>query len=222
MIGGRRVRLREIEINDSLTIPLFESEEQDAIIDEAIENDRPAPYGLICWPSAIRVAKELAEISSLQELRVLDIGAGNGLPALTAAALGAQVMATDIHSLTMLMLKEAAHYSKLKNLHVGFFDIMGDEKLPASDLLIAADMLYEADLAQATALRCFEAISHGASLIVADPFRRSREQFIEVLESKGVTVEFISKPITDHLSGSERQVGLWTTGPLFRRASNGG
>ena len=220
LLRGRRACLREIKVTETLSVSILESEEQDAIIEEAIEQDLPAPYGLICWPSAIRVAKVVASIPRLRDLQVLDLGAGNGLPSLTAATLGATVLATDIHSLTMLLIEKAAKIASLNNLQTQYLNILETKPLPAHDLLLAADMLYEPELAEATALRCIESLTNGGSLIVGAPNRRARERFLHVLRHHGFSAEFIDKPVLDHLTMKERAVSVWRAGPIFERDSN--
>ena len=65
--------------------------------------DTKLPYGVALWPSAIALAQEIAT----RELRgkVLELGAGTGLPGIVAASLGAQVMQTDRNELAMALCK---------------------------------------------------------------------------------------------------------------------
>ena len=57
--------------------------------------DQPrVPYGIVLWPAAIALAHEIAT-RALRGLRVLELGAGTGLPGIVAASLGARVVQTD-------------------------------------------------------------------------------------------------------------------------------
>src|SRR3569623_637216 len=56
--------------------------------------DVKLPYGIVLWPAAIALAHELAT-RDVNGLRVLELGAGTGLPGLVAAARGARVVKTD-------------------------------------------------------------------------------------------------------------------------------
>ena len=69
------------------------------------------PYGCIgVWPSAFVASERLATVARrMPDLRVLEIGAGAGLPSLAALRLGAvHVTATDLEGLPLQFLRAAA------------------------------------------------------------------------------------------------------------------
>src|SRR3954471_780043 len=54
------------------------------------------PYGVVLWPAAIALAHEVAtRADAFRGRRVLELGAGTGLPGVVAASLGARVVQTD-------------------------------------------------------------------------------------------------------------------------------
>ncbi|HEX8458983.1 MAG TPA: 50S ribosomal protein L11 methyltransferase [Pyrinomonadaceae bacterium] len=60
------------------------------------------PYGVALWPAAIALAHELAaRADDLRGRRVLELGAGTGLPGIVAATFGARVVQTDRDELSM-------------------------------------------------------------------------------------------------------------------------
>src|SRR4051812_46500313 len=60
------------------------------------EQTNRAPYGVVLWPSAIALAHDLfARADQLRGARVLELGAGTGLPGIVAASCGAHVVQTD-------------------------------------------------------------------------------------------------------------------------------
>ena len=60
-----------------------------------LRGDQPRlPYGIALWPAAIALAHEIAA-RSLSGMRLLELGAGTGLPGIVAATLGARVVQTD-------------------------------------------------------------------------------------------------------------------------------
>jgi methyltransferase-like protein 23 len=60
------------------------------------------PYGVALWPSAIVLAREVAaRADELRGKRVLELGAGTGLPGIVAAAMGASVVQTDLQEMTL-------------------------------------------------------------------------------------------------------------------------
>ena len=62
------------------------------------------PYGAVVWPSAIALAHELAT-RTLAGVRILELGAGTGLPGIVAASLGARVVQTDRQKLVLHVCK---------------------------------------------------------------------------------------------------------------------
>src|SRR5215213_4433437 len=53
------------------------------------------PYGVVLWPAAIALGHEIAcRAEAFRGRRVLELGAGTGLPGLVAATLGARVVQT--------------------------------------------------------------------------------------------------------------------------------
>mmetsp|Transcript_35782 Transcript_35782/g.65474 ORF Transcript_35782/g.65474 Transcript_35782/m.65474 type:complete len:419 (-) Transcript_35782:321-1577(-) len=165
-----------------LTVPDQETARADA---EAAGVD---PFGSVVWPAALAAALELCDVANvlrdgkLTGLRVLEIGAGTGLCAFTAAALGANAIASDYTPLSLQLLRAGADAQEAPWLFGGSvecvkFDVTDDQiALPPCDLLVCADMLYEPKLAAAVARRCVEAVStYGAGFILISPPGRGGE-----------------------------------------------
>jgi predicted nicotinamide N-methyase len=84
----------EIELGGR-TLRVMRPPQADALIDEeAFDEDEFLPYWAELWPSGVALAKVVAGLP-LRGVRVLEIGAGLGLPSLSAALGGADVLATD-------------------------------------------------------------------------------------------------------------------------------
>src|SRR6185312_10476039 len=61
----------------------------------ARESDR-LPYGVMLWPASIALAHDLfARAETLRGKRVLELGAGTGIPGIIAASFGARVVQVD-------------------------------------------------------------------------------------------------------------------------------
>lgn len=141
------------------------------------------PYGCKLWPGALGVASRLEEMAEQGSLgSVLEIGAGNGLVSLTAAALGGTVLATDISARALELASRAAKDQNL-SLETLVFDVCGPAPLPGNfSLLCVADCLYDDDLAANVARRVVEANTAGKEVLVgSDPSRPSRSAFLDRL-----------------------------------------
>ncbi|KAL3782075.1 hypothetical protein ACHAW5_000696 [Stephanodiscus triporus] len=138
-------------------------------LDQSERNARVGdPFGVVMWPGSILAAKELMKlhhsaqfISPMVNATVLVLGAGTGVEAQTAALLGAKrVIATDINPLTLKLLEYGANNDLRigNNFKCKYFDLFSDQSLPACDVLIAADVLYNPELAKQVGRRLHEAI----------------------------------------------------------------
>ena len=150
------------------------------------EDNGDYDYGARLWGCSIGMARWLsadAEIN-LSGVRVLELGAGTGLVSLALAAAGAVVTATDISDKALRLIEMAAHEQTLP-VSATRFDVCGTAPLPPADLVVASDVLYTPQLADALARRCVEALDAGAYVVIGDPGRQdARESFFEALEEQ--------------------------------------
>jgi predicted nicotinamide N-methyase len=127
------VRVGEIEL--SLLRP---AAPDDLLDEEAFAHDEFLPYWAELWPAASALAAALPELAGL---RVVELGCGLGLPALVAAARGADVTATDWAEDAVELLRENAARNGLV-LRAEVRDWR--DPWPARfDVALAADVLYE-------------------------------------------------------------------------------
>ena len=108
------------------------------LLEAAVEE---APYWAELWPSARALAQAVAT-RDVRGLRVLEVGAGLGLPALVAAAHGADVTASDVDPAALAYVLESARASGL-DVAVAELDFAAPSPaLTDFDLVLAADVLY--------------------------------------------------------------------------------
>lgn len=73
-----------------------------------LRGDQPRlPYGIALWPAAIALAHEIAA-RPVQGARLLELGAGTGLPGIVAATLGARVVQTDRNAAALVVCRRNA------------------------------------------------------------------------------------------------------------------
>jgi len=164
------------------------------------------PYAAVLWPAALACARQLPGRVRAGE-RVLDLGAGTGLCALTAARLGAHCRALDHDAAARAAIARAAARQRL-DVEVLPFDLAGPEPLPPGELAILADLLYEPVLARAAAARTLELLRRGARALVGDPGRSGRALFLELLAAAGIAVEFVDRSVRVPGEASESMVGV--------------
>ncbi|MDE3024182.1 MAG: 50S ribosomal protein L11 methyltransferase [Acidobacteriota bacterium] len=149
----------------------------DELIDEdAFDADEFLPYWAELWPSGLALARFVAG-RDLGGRRVLELGAGLGLPSLAAALRGADVLATDWaeDAVTLLRVNAARNRVELRAACVRWDE---PEQLYAGapwDVVLGADLLYEQRNADAL-LALLPRL--GGEILLAEPGRPFAGRFL--------------------------------------------
>jgi len=157
----------------------------DELIDEAaFDEDEFLPYWAELWPSGVALAGAVAELD-LDGARVLELGAGLGLPSLAAALRGADVLATDWAADAVALLRENAARN---GIALRAEQVRWDEPEPLLrdapwDIVLGADLLYEARNADQLAILLPRL---GAEVLLAEPGRPFARGFLERLGAEEV------------------------------------
>jgi predicted nicotinamide N-methyase len=137
-----------VEVEDTFelagrSLTLLRPPSADELIDEtAFAAEEFLPYWAELWPSGVALAAYVGGLD-LRGRRVLELGAGLGLPSLAAALRGADVLATDWAEDAVALLRANAERNGVRlRADVARWDE------PAAfeggwDLVLAADVLYE-------------------------------------------------------------------------------
>ncbi len=142
------------------------------------------PFGVIMWPGSILASKELARHQKeVYNSTVMVLGPGTGVEVQAAAKLGAScVYALDISKLTLKLLKFGAEQAGVGDVVKPIqFDLFSKEDLPGCDVVVVADVLYNAELAMEVGRRCVEVLSRKLppKIIVTDSQRFRGTDFLE-------------------------------------------
>jgi predicted nicotinamide N-methyase len=183
-----------------LVLTLLRPPQADALIDEeAFDDDEFLPYWAELWPSGLALAEAVAALD-LRGLRVLELGAGLGLPSLAAALGGADVLATDWAADAVALLPEnaARNEASLRSAGARWDD---PHELVAGapwDLVLGADLLYE----QRNADVLLELLPRlGATVLLADPGRPFERGFLERAAERWTIETAAGAPVRVHRLG---------------------
>jgi predicted nicotinamide N-methyase len=148
------------------------------LIDEAaFDEEEFLPYWAELWPSGVALARHVAR-RELTGLRVVELGCGLGLPALTAAMRGAEVLATDWAEEAIELLRRNADRNGvfLRVARVRWSEPEPLLRAAPWDLVLGADLLYEARNAEQLA----ELLPQlGGEVLLAEPGRPYAKEFLE-------------------------------------------
>lgn len=186
------------------------------------------PHGALgVWPAAHAACAALETLAARLQRppSVLELGCGAGLPALYASVVlrSPRVVATDVEAVPLEFLNAARRaHAPLPQLsfatHV--LDVTGAavDDVRGFDAVVAADMLYDTDVASAlgTLLGAAACEAHAPDFVVCDPGRRGRDHFLDAFSAaSGRDARFVDQPVqncVDVFDGTEvSTVGVLAT-----------
>lgn len=149
--------------------------------------DQPRlPYGIVLWPAAIALAHEVAA-RSVQGARVLELGAGTGLPGIVAATLGARVVQTDRNAAALAVCRRNAALNGVV-LEQRAADWTEWRETATYDLILGADILYDESVHPQLRQIFDTSLASGGQLLLSDPFRRPSFDLMEAMAADGWNV----------------------------------
>lgn len=167
------------------------------------------PYGIVLWPAAIALAHEVATLApSVAGARVLELGAGTGLPGIVAASLGAEVVQTDRQELALHVCKQNAERNGVTRIAHRAADWTAWDDAQSYDVILGADVLYASTLHPALRAIFETNLAPGGKVLLSDPFRRESFALLEAMEADGWRVGM--NKWTVGITPPPRPIGVFT------------
>lgn len=170
------------------------------------------PYGVALWPAAIALAHDVAaRADALRGTRLLELGAGTGLPGIVAASLGARVVQTDRHELAMQICKRNGERNGVTSIEHRLADWTTWDDAGRYEWIIGSDILY-GDVLHPHLRHIFEAnLAPGGRVLLSDPFRAPSMRLLEELEAGGWSIALSKWSVGE--ADAPRPIGLFELAP---------
>jgi predicted nicotinamide N-methyase len=147
------------------------------------------PYGAMLWPASIALAHDLMErADALRGKRVLELGAGTGVPGIVAASLGATVLQVDRSEVALHLCAMNAQRNGQEQVqaHAAEWETFHSEQ--PFDFIIGADVLYVTPMHERLRTICEAYLTSDGIALFADPFRAQSLPMLEAMEERGFRV----------------------------------
>lgn len=179
------VYLRTIEYEPYSTEIFMPDEEEVKKIyerEKSLHPDIDFPFWTRLWPSAIALSIFLRENEGLiKGKKVLELGAGLGLPSVVAATKAQSVTSSDHIDAAVETMVKSFSYHGFNNANSVRIDVRGIPEELQGDLLLLSDVNYDPQLFPDLMKLVKRFLKNGSTIILSTPQRIMGSAFIESL-----------------------------------------
>lgn len=144
------------------------------------------PYGVMLWPASIALAHEVVErASALAGKRVLELGAGTGVPGIVAASLGARVLQTDRNEVALHVCAMNAERNRVSGIELRSAEWETFTSEQPFDVILGSDVLYATNMHARLRAICEAHLAPGGTVLFSDPFREQSLPVLEAMQAGG-------------------------------------
>ena len=184
-IAAFDARLTTIALSDG-PLALWQIDDLEQYVDrrallQSADGPEP-PYWALCWSGA----RVLAEVVPAGARRVVEVGCGLGLPGLTAARRGAQVVLIDRLAAPLAFADASARANGLDQVAVVVGDLTALPVGAGVDLLLAAEVLYDRAAFEPFARELARVLAPSGEACLTDAHRIDTRAFYDALSATGL------------------------------------
>jgi predicted nicotinamide N-methyase len=196
------VELTQISAEKAIYVPAYDAVK--AIYTDllAVDPATPFPYWAKVWPSAIALVKVLQKHPNLiRDKKVLELGAGIGLPSLLMASEAKTIQVSDYDSEAVELLRKNIAHLQLQNVQALQMDWNDLPENIDPEVIILSDVNYDPTQFETLTKLIEKFIHQGCTIILSTPQRIMASPFVlelasyivaeylELVDENGVTKE---------------------------------
>jgi predicted nicotinamide N-methyase len=140
------------------------------------------PYGAMLWPASIALAHEVGRAEQMRGKRVLELGAGTGVPGIVAASFGAEVLQVDRSEVALHLCMANAQRNAQTRLQARAAEWETFHSDEPYDFIFGADVLYVTTMHERVSAICETYLAPGGSALFSDPFRPESMPMLEGMD----------------------------------------
>lgn len=172
-----------------------------------LERDR-LPYGVMLWPASIALAHDVITRSELLPgKRVLELGAGTGMPGIVAASLGARVLQIDRDDVALHVCALNSTRNSVVGLELMGVDWETFQSDHQFDVILGSDVLYVTTMHDRLRAICDEYLAPGGVVLFSDPLRSQSLPMLEAMAASGWRVTLATWSI--QLESGARSIAVY-------------
>jgi predicted nicotinamide N-methyase len=146
--------------------------------------DTPFPFWAKLWPASIALTDFLqSNIHWVENKKVLEIGAGIGLPSFSIATLASEVIISDHAADAIVLMNENIKHFQVTNMSAACLDWNHFPNEIKADTIILSDVNYAPEQFEQLLNLLKRFITEGSTIILATPQRIMGVPFITSLQS---------------------------------------
>ncbi|NMB41884.1 MAG: methyltransferase domain-containing protein [Firmicutes bacterium] len=179
MPGGEKIKKKKLTVNlPGRELTLYVAADIEALITDVSDEDK-VPCWADVWPAAYGLAYFIWEsVDFTPGEKVLELGAGMGLPGIVCGLKGAELTLSDFNPLALEM---AAENAGRNGIEVNFLqeDWRSFSSRKKYDYILASDILYDPKLNPFLGKIFHNNLKPSGKIIISHPKRRATYDFLE-------------------------------------------
>ncbi|NLA27631.1 MAG: methyltransferase domain-containing protein [Firmicutes bacterium] len=169
---------------DGKILPFYMAADLEVLFDDPADPDQ-VPCWAEAWPAARGLGAFILQGSRLEGKKVLELGAGVGLPGVACGLQGASVTFSDFQPLALHLCEANARLHRLENYNLLLADWRTFSCNEHFDLVLASDIAYEPRLLPSLKAVLLAVLKPGGSIYFSHPGRPVTFSFIEEILAGG-------------------------------------